>query len=272
MSWTRPESTVGPATVAEYVDRLQSEGRYCFTNSDLDKEVRGSLLARQAALRRLRGKARIVTPRRGFNVIVPLEYRSSGSPPASWFIGDLMAFLNQPYYVGLLSAAAIHGASHQHPQTFQVMTNVPTRPVLAGRQQIHFHRNRRLNDAVVQTVRTETGLMAVSTPESTALDLVRFPDASGQLDHVATVLQELAEQIDPDRLVEAARVSRTPDIQRLGYLLDVLGFSHLAEPLAEVLAARHPRAILLRPDRGPGDALPLSRWGVSANVDVAPDL
>ena len=31
-----------------------------------------------------------------------------GSPPASWFIDDLLEYLGQSYYVGLLSAAEIH--------------------------------------------------------------------------------------------------------------------------------------------------------------------
>jgi hypothetical protein len=49
----------------------------------------------------------------GVAVVVPPEYREAGCPPASWFIHDLMRFLGQPYYVALLTAAAIHGAAHQ---------------------------------------------------------------------------------------------------------------------------------------------------------------
>jgi predicted transcriptional regulator of viral defense system len=59
--------------------------------------------------------------REGFYVIVPLEYASSGILPPEWFIDELMKFLRQPYYVGLLSAAAIHGAAHQQPQEFHVV-------------------------------------------------------------------------------------------------------------------------------------------------------
>ncbi|MCE7872964.1 hypothetical protein DYH09_21645 [bacterium CPR1] len=272
MSKVESKQRRSPATAAEYVDRLQSDGRYSFTSSELEDAIGGSPLSRQAALRRLRQKVRVVSPRRGFNVIVPLEYRSSGSPPASWFIADLMSFLKQPYYVGLLTAAAIHGASHQQPQTFQVMTSIPTRPVAAGRQWLDFHRNRHLQDVPVQMVRTETGSMVVSTPEATALDLLRFPDASGQLDHVTTVLQELAERMDPDRLVEAARNSRTPDVQRLGYLLEFLGLPTLFEPLADVVDARNPREILLRPNVELGDAIPHARWSVTPNVELAADL
>ena len=68
-------------------------------------------VALEAALRRLKQRGRIASPRRGFYVLVPPEYREAGCQPASWLIDDLMRFVEQPYYVGLLSAAAIHGAA-----------------------------------------------------------------------------------------------------------------------------------------------------------------
>jgi hypothetical protein len=77
-------------------------------------------VATKTALRRLKEQGRIVSPRRGFYVVVPPEYRAAGSPPASWFIDELMRYLDQPYYVGLLSAAAIHSASRQQSMVFQV--------------------------------------------------------------------------------------------------------------------------------------------------------
>ena len=55
-------------------------------------------------------KRRLVVPRRGFFVIVPLEYRQSAAPPPDWYIDALMKSCGRQYYVGLLSAAALHGA------------------------------------------------------------------------------------------------------------------------------------------------------------------
>ncbi|HAR49066.1 MAG TPA: hypothetical protein DCR81_02985 [Smithella sp.] len=40
-----------------------------------------------------------------------------------------MAYLAQPYYVGLLSAASLHGSAHQQPQQFHVVTTTPQREV-----------------------------------------------------------------------------------------------------------------------------------------------
>lgn len=86
-----------------------------------------------------------------------------------------MASLGDPYYVGLRSAAGLHGAAHQQPQEFQVVTARARRPMVAGRARIRFLVKRdpeRASTAYVQT-ETGTGIMRVPTPESTALDLVQ---------------------------------------------------------------------------------------------------
>src|SRR5271157_6543085 len=43
--------------------------------------------------------------------------------PPSWYVDDLMRHEGRPYYVGLLRAAELHGASHQAVMEFQVVTN-----------------------------------------------------------------------------------------------------------------------------------------------------
>ena len=98
-------------SVGSFVDDLQANGRYTFTRAEVETKGERSEIGVQAALRRLKKRGRVVSPRRGFYAIVPIEYRSARCPPASWFIDDLMRFLQQQYYVGLLSSAAIHGAA-----------------------------------------------------------------------------------------------------------------------------------------------------------------
>ena len=121
-------------SLTAFVNDLQAKGRYTFTQTEAAEVIPITGLALEAALRRLRKRGRIANPRRGFYVIVPLEYREAGCPPANWFIHNLMGFLDQPYYAGLLSAAAIHGAAHQQPMVFQVITDRATRPARAHRR------------------------------------------------------------------------------------------------------------------------------------------
>jgi predicted transcriptional regulator of viral defense system len=252
-------------SITAFVEALQSKGRYTFTRAEAMNADKRSYIALEAALRRLKRKDRIANPRRGFYVIIPVEYREAGCPPANWFIDDLMQFLGQPYYVGILSAAAIHGAAHQQPMLFQVVTDRPTRQARAGRVRIGFHVGRHVEKAPVVEVQTETGSMRVSTPEVTAFDLVRFAPSAGHIGNVITVLHELVEKIDPKALTSLADLYAISDIQRLGYLLELLGENRLADPLAAWLKARRYRPILLAPGQAKGDAPSDPRWRIIPN-------
>jgi predicted transcriptional regulator of viral defense system len=258
--------------VAAFIDDLQATGRYTFTDADMRTALSKSDIALDSALRRLKKRARIVAPRRGFFVIVPTEYRAAGAPPPSWFVDDFMCFLGQSYYVALLSAAGLHGASHQQAMTFQVMTDRPTRSATAGRARFEFHMSAAVDRTPIIDMQTETGSMRVSTPEATAFDLVRFAGACGGWSNVGTVLFELAERMDPEMLRSSADVRKTPEIQRLGFLLDRAGHPRLADALLRALGARRYRPVLLAPEAPAGDEIAVSPWRVIPNVDVELDL
>jgi predicted transcriptional regulator of viral defense system len=159
-----------------------------------------------------------------------------------------MKFLEYPYYVGLLSAAMLHGASHQAVQALQIVIPNAERPVRRGRLHIQFFRFAAMRVAVTTQEKTWTGFIPVSSPEWTGLDLVRFSKYVGGLDAVLTVVTELAEKMSPDRLREAAgREPEKAHVQRLGWLLDRAGFHDLTAATAEWMAAQRPhRAILDR--------------------------
>jgi len=67
---------------------------------------------------------------------------------------------------------------------------------------------------------------------ATAFDLVRYQVAAGHLSNVATVLNELVEEMNGAALLNLAATVRLPDVQRLGFLLDRIGAVSLADPLA----------------------------------------
>ena len=266
----RPGPTPGKA--AAFIDGLQSSGRYVFTRNEALRILRVSEIALKNAFWRLGKTGRLVSPRRGFYVIVPLEYRATGSVPASWFIRDLMAYLGRPYYVGLLSAAALHGAAHQSPQEFQVITDRPLRPIEVGRARIRFVKKAHLAKSPTVGIKTPTGEVCVSTPEATALDLVRYPEHAGYLSNVATVLGELAERLDAEALVHAAEADGEPAYaQRLGYLLDRIGLADVAAPLADWTRRKAPGVTPLRPDHPTTGAPRDARWRVAVNEEVETD-
>lgn len=265
---------VSPQTLSlsSFVDQLQEEGRYTFTLKEARKLRGRSESGLMVALGRLKRQGRIVSPRRGFFVIVPLEYRRAGSPPASWFIDDLLRYMRQPYYVGILSAAAIHGAAHQQPMVFQVITDRPTRPSRIARIRIEFHMHKRIKSLPAGEIQTETGSMRVASPEVTAFDLVRYSEAAGHMSNVATVLTELAEKLDPKALAKVATHYAVPDLQRLGYLLETTGHQDVAGLLGELLPQRKPRPVPLVAGRSVRGLRPDPRWKVLPNHKLEPDL
>ncbi len=262
--------TPSRSSLPAWVDSLQSAGRYTFTRSEAALATSVSDKALAASLRRLHKAGRIARPRRGFHVVVPLEYRALGCPPAPWFIDDLMTYLGRCYYVGLLTAAAHHGASHQAAQVFQVVVDLPTRPVASGRVRIDFHEGFAPPSQTLR-VNTPTGAMLVSTPERTALDLVRYPLACGGFGHVAVLLRELSETLDPARLVEAAPGVERSVVQRTGWLLDLVGCRETADPLARWLAGQVAFPVALRSDFASGRRPRDERWKVVVNDEIELD-
>ena len=76
-------------------------------------------------INRLVSAKRIENVYKGFYVIIPIQYQLKGIVPPSYYINELMEYLGKPYYVGLLSAAAIYGASHQRTMITQIVTTGP---------------------------------------------------------------------------------------------------------------------------------------------------
>jgi predicted transcriptional regulator of viral defense system len=260
-------------SLVPWVDALQGGGRYSFTRQEAIEATGLSPEAVKKSLQRLVKRKRLAKVRDNFYVIVPTEYLAAGAPPATWFIADLMRSFGQPYYVGLLSAAALHGASHHQPQEFQVVTSAPQRPLRVARQRIRFFTKQQMDATPQVEVKTPTGPIRVSSPEATALDLVRFSKASGYFGNVATVLGDLADRLNPEALRAAAeRQPHLPTVQRLGYLLDRVGAEAAAQPLAELIAHRRPRVVPLRADRPAGDAPRDARWRVLVNEEVEAEL
>jgi len=257
---------MAPRTLSEWVDRRQSKGIYTFRR---DEALSGANMTAEAigkALLRLTKKGRLAKIKEYFYVIVPIEYVSAGSPPPAWFIHDLMDAMGKPYYVGLLSAASLHSASHQQPQEFQVVTSGYVRPLRVGRVRIRFFAKRSCETTPRTSVKTPTGSMFVSTPEATAIDLVRHAKSVGYFSNVATILAEMTSMLDKRKLLEAVKIEGSVMAgQRLGYILEKIGSGKVAGPLLVWLNTHDLHAARLRTDRPAEYAKPHPIWRVIPN-------
>ena len=225
-----PERTT---SLAAYVEELASSGRTTFTRADAMEALGVSHGAFLDAAARLKKRGHVFAPRRGFYVITPTRYLKWGAPPPSWYIDAMMKDAGRPYYVALLKAAELHGAAHQAVMEFQVVTDRQRQSIRAGRSRLAFHFRKDIEsvEQEIEQRKTNTGSMRISSPALTAFDLVRYPQASGGVDHAASVLNELAGQIDPARLDALAPKFEQSVVQRLGYILDCLGQAEFASCL-----------------------------------------
>ena len=230
----------------------------------------------QNELYRLCSNKTIASVYRGFYVIIPVQYVLRGSVPATYYIDQLMAYLSKPYYVCMLSAAELLGAAHQRPQQFSVMTTFPKRRVISTRNVIidWFYREELPEDALI-TKNTETGTIRISNPLLTAADLVQYQQHVGGLSRVATILEELAEQIDiKSQFASLASFVKKVTWQRLGYILEhVVEENELADELYDQIR-NLPGSLMYMPFSTSAEdntSERNSRWKININVQIEQD-
>jgi len=264
----------GDKQLSAQIDDLQRRGLYGFEPSQLAQSLSTSPAAVNKALQRLAAKGRVKRIRKGFRVILPVEFSTVGMLPVDWFIDDLMRSLDLPYYIGLQSAAALYGAAHQQVQQVQVVVPKQERSIMRPGLSIRFFRKLNFSSTPLQSHKGHGGMLPVSSPEATAFDLVRYARHIGGLDAVLTVLVELAESLHPEKLAAAARVEHElAQVQRLGWLLDHLGHNSLADALHAALPADKPiRRSRLDAAGSWGGHPAKNRWRVVENAEPQSDL
>jgi predicted transcriptional regulator of viral defense system len=254
-----------------YIEELASNGRHHFTSIEAFQAIDGSQAAVRAQLRRLNEQGLIAQPARSFHVIVPPEYRRLGCLPAEQFVDQLMQFWEEPYYLGLLSAAERHGAAHQRPQSCQVIVRKNRATLSCEEVRVEFIARGDLEKMPFATVNTPLGVLRYATPEVTALELVGYPNHAGGLSNVATIVGELAESLDAGKLLEVARLSPISWSQRLGYILELVGRDDLAQALEPFVQEQAKSFTPLRRAAAIASAKRSAKWKLIVNAEVEPD-
>jgi predicted transcriptional regulator of viral defense system len=258
-----------------FIDAQRADGKYSFTTDNLHLQLGISENALKKALQRLKNQEAIARVRKGFYVIVTPEYRSRGMIPTSFYVSELMKFLSRDYYVGLLNAAALHGAGHQQPQSYAIITEgIALRAISTDNVNITFYFRKSWNRKYIIKKKVDTGYINVSSPELTALDLVNYYNVVGGFNRIATVLEELQENLQAEKLVECAKnYEQVTVVQRLGYLLEyVLEENELSDELYNYLESLDSYPILLRPQKKkPDHMITGNRWKIVANTEVGSD-
>jgi len=254
----------------DLVDHFLSEGRFDFTldaASELLGADNGTTLA---ALSRLRRRKQVFSPAKGLYIAVPPEYRSWGVLPGEWFIDAMMRHRDRPYYVALLTAAGMHGASHQAPQVFQVMTDRPVERRDVGRVRLRFFVSENVEADPVVQMAVPTGYVVVGSKETTVVDLISRPRHSGGLSNVATIVKEIGE-LRGSALARIASRRGRAIARRVGWLIEEFGEVDDLEALRQAARTDLGEPALLDPS-GPRRGRADRNWALRLNKEVVPDI
>jgi len=255
----------------QYLYEVRSKGRFSVTLSELKESFSISEKALHQNLYRLKAKNQIAQIRQGFYVIIPPEYSHRGVIPLYLYANELMKYLNREYYLGLFTAAVLHGAAHQQPMEYQIITKKPALRFIKNEKLgiYFFTKSKWGNDDIIEK-KTDAGFVKVSSPELTALDLIYYNDKIGGINRLLPILDELAEEIKPSKLFKTAqRYNQTTTIQRLGFIFgEVLSFDEFTKQLKKVLKERNyfniPLSITSKNKEGEID----KSWRIIKNIEL----
>ena len=254
----------------DYIRHLLASGKYVFTRKDFCMAINRSGSALNKILERLKASGWIWPLGDDFFTIVDPAHQGLGCIPVYWFVDAWAKFKGVEYYIGGLSAAAFHGASHQQIQSVQIVVNRGIPPFRLPTQRVLFLYRKNISDSMWETRKVPTGIMRVSTPEVTAYDLLTLRKACSSLDWVATVFVEMGEAMRARSLASLAETGcGTAGLQRLGWMLDHTGWGRLTDGLARKLRTRRmdwQPLLKGRPAEGARD----ERWRIIENTDIQP--
>lgn len=271
-------------TFSSYIKSIRQKGQRCFTLKQAMLDLGLSQNAALVAIHRLKSHGDLISPAKGLYVIVPPEYQLQGSIPAQDLVPILMNHLKVDYYVSLLSGAQYHGASHQKPGRFQIIANIHNKhPLEFGQIKLEMVYKKSLSRLPIQDIIVSTGYLKVATPELIAFDLLNYRNRCGGLNHIATVLSELIEAIDADKLIQLAEIiGENAWLQRLGYILEQIDTmdpygdepkaNQVTCKLQQYLNSRVPALIALAPELPKIGAPRIKKWQIIANTEIESDL
>ncbi|MDI9550316.1 MAG: hypothetical protein GX125_02070 [Bacteroidales bacterium] len=261
----------------DWVTARMIRGQYIFTKEDV--RAIGLPISDDAlinSLVRMRKRGVIMSPWQNFYVTIPTEYKLKGVVPPSFYMDRLMKFMGRDYYVALLTAAAFEGAGHQRTMVFQTMVNGSCiRSGVKNGTRLEFTLRKNLPMQFVHQVKTQSGYMNVADAELTALDIVAEEKKVGGLSRATEVLIELAERMKlGESKLPLLEYFTAAVIQRLGYLLDYIEETDLADALYGLLmkTGKTFRKVPLKQSMPVSKNMPVNeRWKVIENYELEID-
>ena len=270
------------AGLEQFADDRLAQGRLYFLRNDALAALALKPQTLAASVTRMIKKHKLANPRHGFYLILRPEDQISGAPDPVRWIDALMKYQGIDYRIALLRAAAFHGASHQAAMVFQVIVPRQLRGIELGRHRLQFIYQSPKAFALANQVpaldqiKSDTGFAKVSGVELTLLDCTRYFHQAGGINGVAQIAKDISAKADPRLFGKLAALYENATVRRLGYLLDRMGNTRLANAL-EPFAKKAKALVSLDPAVRPliaslGKSHEKStKWKLIVNEDIEVD-
>ncbi|MFA5859624.1 MAG: type IV toxin-antitoxin system AbiEi family antitoxin [Elusimicrobiota bacterium] len=257
--------------VLDYIENLQSKGRYSFALHEIIDKFNKKHSAIRMALFRLAKRKKVISVINGFYVIIPPEYSTNGILSPYLFIDDLMGYLKRRYYLGLLTAAVFHGSSHQQPQELYVVTSKPSmRMINVNNLKINFISKNSGNIKGLEERKTDSGYIKISGPVLTAVDLLQLNKYVGGLNRVVEIIGDMTSKFDKHEITKLGPGDVPLSVvQRLGYILEtILRKKTVADLVWKAYGKRINRSIALNPMNKSAEFKRNNRWKIIVNESL----
>lgn len=262
-------------TVSEYIKQLQSLEEYSFSIEEVTENASKDSVAVKREISRLVKKREVLNLRKGFYLIIPPRYSSSGELPIQLYARKLFKYLDRKYYIGLYSAAKTHGASHQQSQRDYLIIEAPKLNTIKKKSfDIQFLTTASWPKSNIDIKKSDAGEYNISSPALTLIDLIHHHTKIGGLNRMLASLEELTEEISEADMKEATSwYNHKSTFQRVGFLLEELtGENALTDIIYEKLNQQPYYPVLLSPKKNQKPGSANNRWKIDVNLKLENDL
>ena len=220
-------------------------------------------------------KGEILSLRKGFYLIISPRYSKLGVLPLELYVNKLFEHLDKPYYIGLYSAAQIHGAAHQQVQTEYIITQ-GTRMLDIHKKNItiNFFLTSNWPRANIVQRKSDAGYFNVSDPLLTIVDLIYHQRKLGGINRMLANIEELLEEVERSEMISLLQWYPHKSVfQRLGFLIDNINpKSDLLELLIAHLERHGFYPVLLNTSDKIKPGAVDNRWKVDVNLALESDI
>lgn len=261
-------------SVYEFTQQLLSYEEYSCSWDEIIGNVEKTPIGLKSEINRLIIKKELINLRKGFYLIPGPRYKKTGHLPAELYVDKLFKWLNRPYYVGLFSAARLHGAANQQIQQTYLITSLPAlHPIRNSKFNIRFFSKNTLPFTSLIRMKSDAGTFSVSSTALTSFDLIRFQQNIGGLPRILSTLEALIPQIpfiEIKALISENHIKTV--LQRLGFFLDYWQNVESANILFDHLKNLKITPVLLANGIGENNGKSFNRWNVMVNLNIEEEL